>query len=263
MSELTRKIIDSLMPGGSAWAIKSDSDSDKIMDAEALNIDNPKDFLALLARIRDPQLTPFLDELEREFGISKDDSLTEQQRRDFLTSYVFGGSGSGTIDDMRRRLEEAGFDVQVYANDPAQNPAVLTDEQFAMVAGGANAYAGREDAFARRIGGELIVNGDKFKERPLYTSVAGGQFAYAGNQNFLAGLFEELQTVKIDYPIPTNTGDWPLVFFVGGDATYDVNGKITSIEQIVQPAELRQAYLKIILRYKPLHTWCISFVNFV
>lgn len=263
MSEFTRDLLNSLQPPGIVWTPNSGSDSDKLTEGKAENIDPVLEYLSGLSKIRDPLQTQILEELEREYGISKNDSLTIDQRRAFLNSYIYGSAGNGTADDLQRRFADAGFDLLVHTNDPATDPLVILSQQFQMVAGGQNAYAGREDAFARRVGGELIVNGDKFTERPLYTVVAGGQNAYAGRSDFFAGAFDELQTLPIEYPVPSNPNDWPFIFFLGGPATRDIDGKITSIDQIIEPKELRQEFLKILLRYKPLHTWCVSVVNFI
>jgi len=263
MSEFTRQILDSLLPSGAVWSPKFEGDLDKYLDGQADNYDPILTFLRSLSEIRNPSTTPLLEELEREYGLAKNDSLTEAQRRAFLESFIFGAEDSGTPEDLERRLQDAGFDVFVYANDPAQDPLVILDQAFRMVAGGSNAFAGRQDAFARRQGGELIVNGDKFKQVPDYLTTAGGPNSSAGNSSFIAGKFDEVTSVKIEYVVPSNPGDWPLIFFIGGPATFDIDGKILAIENIIQPAELRNEFLKIILRYKPLYTWGVSVVDFV
>ena len=263
MSNLFRKIINSLLPEGAVWTVAEDSDLDKYLDAQADNYDDIFKTLSDLSKIRDPLLTPLLEELEREYGISLNENLTEQQRRDFLFAFAFASDEGGTREELQERLQEAGFAVQVHANDPAIDPLILIDQVFRMVAGGQNAFAGREDAFARREGGELIVNGDKFKEVPDWLSVAGGPNSSAGNASLVAGRFNELIKTKIIYQIPADPGDWPLIFFIGGDATRDIDGKITAVDTIIEPAELRQEFLKIILKYKPLHTWAVSVVDFI
>lgn len=245
------------------WTVEKGSDFDKYLDGKSDNYDPVVDFLSLLSKIRDPLKTPLLEELEREYGISKNENLTEAQRRAFLREFAFSSDEKGTREVLEEKLNNSGFSVQVYANDPAVDPQVVLDQAFKMVAGGANAYAGRVDAFARRQGGELIVNGDKFKEVPKYLSIADGQFSYAGNNSMFAGSFNTLESVKIEYPVPTNPADWPFIVFIGGDATFNMDGKITYIEPILQPQELRNEYLDIILKYKPLHVWIVSVVDFV
>lgn len=262
MSLFTKKIILSLLPKGAIWNPAIGNDFDKFIEAYATNVDAVREILSKLSMIRDPLRTQFLDELEKEYGVLKNDSFTEAKRRSYLKAYITSGSGNGTVDDLQDIFTEAGFDVFVYQNDPAIDPDILISKQFKMVAGGFNAYAGRDDAFARLIGGELIVNGDQFIERPDYTVVANSQYAYAGNQNFVAGVFEDLVKIKIEYQVPTNPSDWPFVFFIGGQATFDIDGKITAIERAVVPLQQRNEFLNLIYRYKPLFTWAVSLVDF-
>lgn len=262
MSDFTKKIITSLLPKGSAWRPEVAGDFDKYLEGQAVTLEDPITFLKTLADIRNPLKTPLLDELEIEFGVTKNENLTEQERREFLTSFIVQRGGNGTADDLEFRLNQAGFPVQIHANDPAINPAVIIDQQFKMVAGGSNAYAGREDAFARRVGGELIVNGDQFEQRPNYTAIAGGANAFAGNASFVAGTFDGLVLVKIVYNTPEDPDSWAFVFFIGGDVVRDMNGFIETIERVVLPLEVREEFLQILLKYKPLYTWGVSVVDF-
>ncbi len=263
MSKLTKNTLISLLPPGSAWNPVKGGDFDNFLEAFADSIDNPKDFLARLSDIRNPLTTPLLDELEIEFGVTKNTNLTEVERRQYLNSLIFPSDENGTDDDLQSRLQGAGFNVQVHTNDPATDPAILLDNSFQMVAGGGNAYAGRPDAYARRVGGELIVNGDQYIQRPNYIAAAGNQNIVAGNQNANAGVFDGLILIEIQYRIPTDPGDWPLLFYLGGDVTRDGGGFITALETVILPIEIREEFLQLVLKYKPLHTWAISTVNFI
>lgn len=218
MSELMRAAIDAALPDGSIWNPEPDGDLDKLLDGSAENLETLRLFLSGIKDVRNPALTDYLDELEREFGVLTNMSLTDAQRRAQLHPLVYGRGGGGTIDDMQTALDNAGFNVTVYANDPAVDPDPFLNQIFQMVAGGGNAFAGNAGAFARRIGGELLVNGDIFKMSRIFTSVAGNLYAGAGHG---AGEYIDLLRSKVEYPIPTDSGDWPLVFFVGGAATFD------------------------------------------
>ena len=217
MSDLMRAAIDAALPNGSIWNPEPDGDLDKLLDGSAENLETLRLFLSGIKDVRNPTLTDYLDELEREFGTLTNMSLTDAQRRAQLHPLVYGRGGGGTIDDMQTALDNAGFNVTVYANDPAVDPSPFLTEMFQMVAGGGNAFAGNAGAFARRIGGELLVNGDIFKMSRIFTSVAGNLYAGAGHG---AGEYVDLLRSKVEYPIPTDPGDWPLVFFVGGAATF-------------------------------------------
>lgn len=262
MKDFLKDVITATMPKGAVWTPVIQGDFDKFLDGQADSHVDIYEFLSLLSKIRDPQNTPFLKDLEKEYGITGNESLTEQQRRDYLESIISRSQENGTPEELQRRLQEAGFDVQVHANDPANDPQVILDQVFRMVAGGSTAYAGNEQAIASRVGGELIVNGDKFRQVPNYIVQAGNSFAFAGHQDFLAGRFDGLSRKKIVYQVPTDPADWPLLFFIGGDATKDIDGKIIKVDVIEQPIELRSEFLKIVLKYKPLHTWAISVVDF-
>lgn len=59
------------------------------------------------------------------------------------------------------------------------------------------------------------------------------------------------------YDIPTDPGYWPLFFFIGKSVTRDEYGNIIDIEFIDVPDGRRQAMKQIILKFKPLHSWCL------
>jgi hypothetical protein len=59
------------------------------------------------------------------------------------------------------------------------------------------------------------------------------------------------------YDIPTEPGYWPLFFFIGDSVTRDEYGNITNIDYINVPDGKRQALKQLILKYKPLHSWCL------
>lgn len=218
-SRIGRAMIDDLLPPGPLWEPEDVGDFDHLLDGMADNIEAVIIFLSTLSDIRNPKKTIILDDLEREYGVPTNALLSEATRRLRLTELIYGAVGNGTEDDLQPALRDVGFDVYVYQNDPAVDPATFLDQQFQMVAAGGNAYAGRSDAFAARTGGELLVNGDVFLTSRIFTSVAGSGF-YAGTGHG-AGEYEDLLITKQEYPVPTDSDDWPFVFFVGGLATRD------------------------------------------
>ena len=218
MSDLTRAMLNDLLPPGPAWEPEEDADLDRLLDGIADDYEVIRTLLVTLKDIRNPNKTTILDDLEREYGIATNTLLSEATRRARLAELVYGASGNGTEDNLQNALRNVGFDVYVYQNDPAIDPAGPLQQAFQMVAAGFNAYAGRSDAYAGLIGGELLVNGEIFKTSRVWTSVAGSGF-YAGTGHG-AGEFDSLDVEKIEYPVPTDPADWPFVFFVGGTAIY-------------------------------------------
>lgn len=251
MITFSRSVIDSILPHGSVWRVAPDEDWDKLYKGIADNWEATREFLSALDCIRDPSCTTFLADLEQEFGVFSNPTLTEQQRRDQLHPLVYSRSSNGSIDAMQSALDAAGYNVQVHENSPAVDPAIFLDQDFQMVADGAAAFAGNQDAFAGRVGGELLVNGDLFKTARIYESVAGTMYADTG----FAGEYTDLERTLVEYPIPADEDDWPLVFFVGGDATRDGSGALTDIESASVPTELKSEFKRLILRLKPMHSW--------
>jgi len=219
MSDITRAMLNDLLPPGPIWEPEELAEFDLLLEGIADNLEVARAFLSTLSEIRNPNKTIILSDLEREYGIPTNTLLSEATRRTRLAELVFGASGNGTEVDLQTALRNAGFDVFVYQNDPAVDPAIFLEQDFQMVAAGDNAFAGRADAFAGRVGGELLVNGEIFKTSRIFTSGAGSGF-FAGTGHG-AGEYEDLLVEKIEYSIPTNTADWPMVFFVGGAVTRD------------------------------------------
>jgi hypothetical protein len=259
---ISRSMIDSNLPDGSAWNPSPDEDMDNLFEGIADGKEITREFLALLAKIRCPQSTPILSDLEIEYGIVPDERLTEQERRDRLEATKTATDSTGAWDFMQEKLQQAGFDVQVHPNDPAVDPNLFLTQTFQMVADGGAAFAGNQDAFAGISGGELIVNGDFFVQSNLYLNVASGGDAFAGNAGFFAGEFDEIRKDKIEYSIPTNPGYWSLIFFVGGDATRDGSGFLTDIIAAEVLQSRREELIRNIIKYKPPHSWCGLVVNY-
>jgi hypothetical protein len=253
-----RSVIDTIWPRGSAWNPAPDEDLDLLLDGSAENWEVIRLYLSELSEIRNPATTPFLADLEREFGVFTNPNLTEQQRRDQLTPIVFNRSSNGGVDAMQTALTDGGFDVQVHENSPAVDPAIFLDQDFQMVADGGAAFAGNQDAFAGRVGGELLVNGEIFTTEKIWESVAGTMYADTAG----AGEYTDFERTLIEYPIPTDPGDWPLVFFVGGDATRGGGGELTDIELAEVPSEQESEFKRIILKFKPMHSWAGLIVNY-
>ena len=64
------------------------------------------------------------------------------------------------------------------------------------------------------------------------------------------------------YIIPSDSGYWGLFFFIGGTATRDGTGKITSIADYLVSDTRRIELRRIVLRYKPLHAWGILITRY-
>ena len=245
-----RSVFDSLLPPGSIWTLKEGGDFDLLMDGISDNYDSVRTFLNTLAFLRDPQRTSILTDLEREYGVVPNSNLSEQERRDRLTVQKNDRISDGSPDTLQQYLRDSGFDVYVYQNDPAVDPEIIVSLSK-IYCDGYNAYCGRTDAYAQKFF-TLIINGlSGFLDYPSlkspYKTYCGDSAAYCGRPDaYCQKLLIEL--ADSDY--------WHLIFFIGGSVTRDpVTDEITYMEAASIPWDRRLEFVKLIMKYKPLHSW--------
>jgi len=228
--EIIKQALLKLFPKGSAWRPKIDGQFDKLVEGIAANEEFERAFLAGIARIRDPQTTPYLDDLEYEYGLIKDNRLTEAERRDQLQAIVYAIAGSGSETYLQDILHTAGFtQCFVYQNNPPVNPNSFLSSSALMVANGGNHYAGYYPVSLPTTAvagwtngiGELIVNGDLFQQYVAIEMVAGAGIAYAGYHTAgpppylsVCGYFSDTQRQPVEYIVPQTKETWPFVFFI-------------------------------------------------
>lgn len=260
---IDRLIIDSAYPDSPLFEPDPDGDMEKFRDADGEILTEIREPVKALRFIRDPARTDDLTDLELELGITPAANLSEAKRRELLQPVRYPKATTGNDTDLQSLLDNAGFDLTVYNNSPdgpAIDPALILDQSFQMQAqGGTNFYAGNDAAYAGRIGGYLLVNGAVFDQTRDFF---GAGTVWAGNANAVAGYFESLRQTPVVYDIPTDSDDWPFVFFVGGDATFNPDGSIADIDQGFVPSEEKKRLDDIILKFKPLFTWCGVIVTF-
>lgn len=260
-NNLLRKLISGVMPKGSVWSVKTGGFFDALLDALADSLETVKLKLSELADIRNAKKTTVLDELERDYGISFNPNLTEDERRAALDSRINGIDNTGSRLELEMALQRAGFPLFVYSNSPAVDPNRFTSD-WEMTAGDENAFAGDENAIAGVFLAELVVNGDIVLDRIIYTLNAGDEILFSGDENAIARVESTTQRIY-EYFILDNTDSWPFFFFVGGPAVFAVDGSIISIEFVDIDDQRRLELKEIILKYKPMLSWGIIQVNFV
>jgi hypothetical protein len=221
--------VDSLHPDGAFWAPKPGGDYDKVLDALADFEAGLFDDLVLLGKLRDPDATPILSDLEREYGLLPNEALSEEERRAQLRSIVYARRGTGSIDDLQRRLDAAGFDLTVHSNSPAVDPNVIISGDAPMQAGEPLAQAGEPSAQAGEFSGELVVNSaiddsafslPDIGPWPIFreTFVSSNSIAVRGGQ-----LFGDNSIGFFDAPV----ANWPMLASThdpGNSRTLDVSG---------------------------------------
>jgi len=280
-----REALNALLPEGAAWRPASGGDYDRLLDGAARNKQDVFDGLSALARIRDPYNCPIelLPDLEREFGVSPNNALTEKERRRSLASIRYKSLGLATAQKLQRALDMAGFGYGGYGlivtpnSSPATDPYPIIEANFVMTAHEFPSVfcAGNTDvAFASGGGGAggggyYLVDCDFFTSSPLYPQ-AGQVCARAFDGSDWRSGFEcagfngDMRTTDemlLNYKTPPEPY-WPLIFFVGGMVTRNPNGRIANIASVTVPAERRQELHRMILRIKPVGIWAAMMVRY-
>ncbi len=196
MSDLMRAVFDAVMPPGSVWTPEEAKAFDQLLDGMAENSEVVRAFLADLAQIRRPSKTTLLDDLEKEFGIVKNENSSDAERRAQIAAIKFSKGGNGDKDFLESALQAAGFDVQVHENTEPVDPGLLLDSE---------------------------------------------EYATAGHDDNLA--------------VDLISDDWPLVFFVGGDATLNGGGEITDLQYGFINVDSVPVFKRILKAIIPMHAW--------
>ena len=225
-----KAVLEALLPHGALWRPRPGGDFDRLLDGMGDNAQEVYDFLDALAHIRDPRRSELLADLEKEFGITTNEQLTEAIRRVALAAAVYAKPSPMSFDNLQDALRASGFeDIYVSPNDPAQDP----------------------DGYL----GVWVVNGPIYdNQAPAYIMQCGGERAYCGNGLALLGYFINIARTMREYDTPPEPW-WPLVFFVHGDSG------AWPIEPLIEPYECpHERYddlVRLILKYKPMHSWGI------
>lgn len=223
---LSRAVLNAVLPPGSLWQPEDDEGLDRLLEGIATGDEAVREVLADLAHVRDPYRTRVLSDLEREYGIVPDASVTDTVRRQRLAAVQSARQGNGGMDYIQDRLRQAGFDVQVHTNDPAVDPAGFLLFAGTTIMGDSGAMFGRTGVQFGGERGELIANG------PVY-----------------------LDQDEVRYTLPTDPAQWPLVFFIGGDATRTGTGQLIDIADARVPSYRKAELIRLIVKLKPMSTW--------
>lgn len=260
---VARQLLDSLLPGGSIWTPKDGAGFDQLIDGLADDLEILRKFLADLAVLRNPILTPILSDLEKEYGIVPDWGLSESVRRGRLLAVMTAVSGDGTAVFMQNQLRAAGFDVYVHINDPPADPGTFLFNAPATICGNEKAVCGYEGAVCGGLRGDLLVNGDVYEHVYFTGTICGGLYAVCGNGEAICRDEADFAQQLIEYEIPTDPGYWPLLFFVGGPATRDGAGIITEIATAQVLLSRRDELRRLIVKYKPMFSWGGLIVQYI
>jgi len=230
-----KAVFEALLPPGAIWHPKPDGDFDHLLDGMGENAQEIYEYLNALASLRDPRQTTILTDLEKEYGLLTNLALSDTERRDQLAGVKYAKPTTASFDHMQDNLRAAGFaGIIVTPNDPAIDPALIT--------------------------GNLIVNGPIYIEQsPGYIMQANGPYAFAGHGLAVAGYFLNIERTAHVYLLPSESEYWRFIFFVGGAASGWPGSPAIAVYNVNY--RLVESLIRLILKYKPLHSWAILVIN--
>lgn len=273
-NSIIRAMIDALLPPGAIWEAEPNESFDQQLEGISDSIEDIKITIDSLEHIRNPFKTPVFTDLERNFGFQPNENVDLEIRRKRLSRRIYKKDRNNAVGDLQDDLDFSGFNLQVHQNDPPVDPSLFFPSQpFQMAAGSDYAYAGYNLgaeilSYAGSYGAKFLVNTLIIKQEQAVTMQAGDTIAFAGYNVgegviSVAGYFRDYIYKPIIYDIPLDPDYWPMIFFIGGNATRDpATNELVSISpgnvDINRQVELDQA----ILRAKSLGVWCILIVNY-
>jgi hypothetical protein len=227
-------VFEAMLPKGAIWQPREGGNLDKLLDAMGFNAQAIYEEIDKLAALRDPDNTYHLSDLEREYGISGNSNLSDTVRRTALKEAKYALPNTSSWELLQTRLRAAGFDdIIVTPNDPAVDPDLIAD-------------------------GTVLVNGTTYSsQNPAYLMEANNtDLAFAGNGKAVAGYYINVRRNSTEYnisglPYPY----WRFFFFVGGAAS-GWPGSPAIAYYTVDSGRLEELK-RLILKYKPLRSWCI------
>jgi hypothetical protein len=265
MNSFMRRVHDALAPSGPAWEPAPGGKYDRLLEGFADNAQAVLDDIESLAYIRNPRRVPkeLLADLEREYGVSPDDTIPDGDRREGLGTVVYRPRTLSLVRELQSVLDKAGYGLNGYGlvvtpnGTPAINPQLIINENFVLTAHEFPSLyaAGTPIAYAGEKGGYYLVNGDRFNGRPVYPGAGTDMAAREFPSKSCAGYYEGYMGYENEYTAPIPQPWWSFVFFIGGTVTRNEDGSVASVATVIIPIGRRQELHRIILRMKPLHAW--------
>lgn len=174
-----------------------------LLEAMGDNEDLVRLYLDSLAYLRDPQRTPLLSDLEKEYGIITNNAISEQARRDLLTSIVYARRSPGSKSFLQDMLHQAGFtNLYVYDNAPAADPDTIVNGGAQIYCGDTLAQCGEPNAQCAWFQGEYVVNGDVYDFAVDYIVRCGETLSQCGEPTAQCGNYAGVLRTPKTYTVP-------------------------------------------------------------
>jgi hypothetical protein len=134
--------IRAALPKGAAWNPKAGGNYDKTIEGSGEILKEICTEAEKVATVRDPYKTFLLDDLEREFGILKNDILTDDERRSAIAQKKYNSIIQGNPERLQDILQQIDSRLNVYQNSPAVDPTPFIGQGFLIIDAGRGDSAG-------------------------------------------------------------------------------------------------------------------------
>lgn len=218
-----------------------------------------------------PKTTRAIEKWEEEYGIINQETNEELRRKRIEARWNDKGGQSAYY--LQKILQENGFDVLVHENNPVANPNDFldnNDDENEVIINGITRITEEKDLMIRC---ENSIIKDYSIECSKYNSytcaeenVVCGYFEeyhqdkqtwHCADDRAVCGYFESYIELDSEEDIPTNSAYFPFLFFIGGEAVRDENGKIIELKA-AKISSSRLAYFRqLVLSIKPAQSWAI------
>ncbi len=225
--------IKMLFPRSRIFNFKKGGNSEKFMEAlsllpEDVRSEAEKNFMNIF-----PQNTSNIEEWEKAFQIQFTSLLTEEQRRNILSSLWQMRYGLSTTDFLQGLLQNFLPEIQVVENVPLGNPR-MSNFAYKAVDGNKRMCDGNKQAC------------DGYR-------VGASSFVPSVLRNGTEGV----------YDIPVNRRAWETCFYVCGGVERNRYGQIVYANILQLNKKWKDFIEYIILSVKPVHTTAIVFIKWI
>lgn len=247
--------IKKLLPNGRAFRVFFGTMHEKILDASQLEAGRVKLFLDDIrdGGIPDSNLPDAaLDDWELFLGLSKNSSLTNDERRERITGKYAGQGGQGP-DYIQDSLQAGGYPVYVVENIPSIDESVkaYTARLGGMDLGETTLGAFTDRTDPRNVEGILIAGPAQWEAEKIYEATLGNMTLGETSLGDYIGTI----TQEIAYTIPNTPSRFIFFWFLTGSAGL---GDFVEISE-----DKKRDFIKQVIQLKPAHTWAIAQIYFI
>lgn len=195
-------VLKALLPKGKFWEYKRDDTFDLMLKGSGAAFDNVIEDYDAMSKLRNPIETALFEDLEREFGIVSNSTVSEANRRATLNAIKYAKRGSGSYSYLQNMLRAAGFNVNVLPMVPWLN------EDTELI------------SMSFDFGNDIIVNSVRYDTTYVNIGQLGETLFQLGEPSCMVGGDMRIYNTEHIQPVPTERWRWPFLFFICSTSSY-------------------------------------------